>query len=251
MPPPWVAHRRSKNSWQKSPPWKRLALCTVLILTIIVVVLSDLQEYVRVVDEMVFPGSQHVYHDNSPKPVVLGLGDGHISIARDYVETYFPPAGKTIGILVIAAFLPDFVPERVYEATHPDPKFRPWVPPNISQYDRALIQAQITSSTPALPNPSAQAGLEQQFKDEEQSYTFDFSELINFDEWVDRYGNKLFVHRGTDRYWINCMAGCTIIYVYRGTFGIQLNIDPSNLPYADAIKKNFNKFFDSQIKILN
>jgi hypothetical protein len=251
MPPSLVAPRRSKKSWQTSRLWKRIVLWAVLTLTITVVILFALQEFVRVVDELVFPESQYVYHDSSPKPVVLGLGNGHISIPRDYVETYFPPAGKTIGILMIGAFLPNFVPERIYAASHPNPAFHPWIAPDIKEYDKALVQASITSATPAIPDPSAQAGLEQQFKDEEQFYTFDFSELNNFDEWVDRYGNKLFVHRGTDRYWINCMSGCTIIYVYRGTFGIQLNIDPANLHYAEAIKQNFNKFFDSQIKIVN
>ncbi len=251
MPPSLAEPHRSKNRRQTSRLWKRLTLGTVLVLTIIVVILFALREFVRFVDEMVFPGSQYVYHDNSPKPVVLGLGDGHISIPRNYVESYFPPSGKTIGSLMIGAFLPDFVPERDYEASHPNPKFSTWVPPNLGQYDKALVQAEITSSTPTRPDPSAQSGLEQQFKDQEQFYAFDFSELNGFDEWVNGYGNKIFVHRGPERYWINCMSGCTIIYVYRGTFTIDLDIDPSNLPYADAIRQNFNKFLDSQMKILN
>jgi hypothetical protein len=203
------------------------------------------------VDEMVFPGSQYVYHDDSPKPVTLALGNGHISIPRDYVETYFPPSGKDIGSLMIGAFLPNFVPERVYEDSHPNLAFHPWTPPDLKEYDKALVQVQISSSTPARPDLSVQANLDQGTKNMEQLYTFDFSELKNFDEWVDGHGDKLFVHRGTDHYSIDCSYGCSISYVYRNTFDIILYFDPTNLLYAESIMDNFNKFLDTKMKVLN
>ncbi len=85
----------------------------------------------------------------------------------------------------------------------------------------------------------------------EQLYTFDFSELKNFDEWVDGHGDKLFVHRGTDHYSIDCSYGCSISYVYRNTFDIILYFDPTNLLYAESIMDNFNKFLDTKMKVLN
>ena len=152
---------------------------------------------------------------------------------------------------MIETFLPDFVPERVYLASHPVLASSAWNSPEKDRFRKALIQAELYSSMPADADPAAQIGLDQQFKGQEQSYAVHSSQLSNFNEWIDRYGDMLFVHRGADHYGMYCTTDCTILYVYHDTFRVNLEIDRVNLPDVETIRNNFNKFLDSQMKIID
>jgi hypothetical protein len=250
------------------PKRHKHALGCLLAAGVVVACFLGVGQAVRWWTGVVFPGTQFFYSSNSTQDRVFRLTSSiggktvRIRIPKDYVSALFPGSYFGYDTIELKLFLPNMVPEQVYDASDPlVAKSYPTIPKEklLKQLDISL-----SNSFTGHSDPTGEIGyvtshiayaenyeipLEENPYQSYKAYLFTDRPPLTFPDkqqtWTD------YVPKNSNRYYISCLgmpvseSRCGIMFVYSHSIEVDVEIVSENIPNTDMIIKKITALLDN------
>ncbi len=207
---------------------------------------------------IIFPGTQFFYTSHSTTARIFRLtvdNSNHVvrvRIAPDYIQALFPgDHWNGYGTIVLTAYLPNMVPEQIYDAAKND-------------HDRQLLEQlriSLSQSNGGPGDPTGKIGyVTNAIKYAEKHEIFlrknpynAYNAYIFSDHMPQTFADRQntwtdYVPKKDKSYYIDCSgmpvseSQCDILFVYAGIIAVDVGTTSKNIPKAELIIKKVSTF---------
>ena len=216
---------------------------------------------------VIFPGTQFFYTNSSTHPKIFRLSldnANHVlrlRIPPDYVSVLIPGEHWWSGydIIKITAYLPDMVPEQVYDTR--DPLASKPYEPYPQEQRLKQVEISMSGSYDAPGDPTGVIGYvtDSVLYAEQHEIPLHENPYSGYDAYLftDQMPQTLsdeentethYVPRNDKTYYISCWgmpvseSWCDILFVYNGKIAVDVGITSGNIPIAETIIKKVSVF---------
>jgi len=188
-------------------------------------------------------GSQH----NGVTKVLLGPNKVPFCMPSQYVNGTGQLSDGSWR-LDATMFLPDFLPEAVFDKLYPIPTSPIFQSPERVRYENSILQIEVTSSYIGPDDPSGENSLVQGTDNLEQ---FDFPStnypVEGFKEYDDRWGYpSLYIYKGPKPYGISCFGNsCSISEIFSHSVRIVISLNKPAIRKTLEIISKINGIIDA------
>jgi hypothetical protein len=252
------------------PKRRKRALGCLLAAGVVVACFLGVGQAVRWWTGVVFPGTQFFYSSDSIKPQVFRLTVQNswevvrLRIPPVYIDALIPGGHFGYAFIDLSVYLPDMVPEPVYDARYS--LAGKSYPPNPNEHQQQKLNITLSQSDSGPSDPSGEVSyvkhpvdaikkLDRPLRNNPYPEYDAYIWSVDGGDTID--GNEStqtdYIPRDTDQFYVDCTgeggpnASCSVLFVLNSLLNVDVDIAPDNISQAENIMQKVSTFVEPML----